>query len=46
MGGSPDGAVEPDRQHQETLDLGTEMVHGRAGAPPRQTWRVAVNEGS
>ncbi len=23
----------------------TEMVHGRARAPPRQTWRVAVNEG-
>jgi len=26
--------------------LPTEMVHGRARAPPRQTWRVAVNEGS
>jgi hypothetical protein len=25
--------------------LATEMVHGRARAPPRQTWRVAVNEG-
>ena len=23
----------------------TEMVHGRARAPPRQTWRVAVDEG-
>jgi hypothetical protein len=23
----------------------TKMVHGRARAPPRQTWRVAVNEG-
>jgi len=23
----------------------TEMVHDRARAPPRQTWRVAVNEG-
>jgi len=26
-------------------DPGTEMVHGRARAPPRQTWRVAVDEG-
>jgi len=24
----------------------TEMLHGRAREPPRQTWRVAVNEGS
>jgi len=23
----------------------TEMVHGRARAPPTQTWRVVVNEG-
>ena len=23
---------------------GTEMVHGRAKAPPRQIWRVALNE--
>ena len=26
-------------------DMETKMVHGRARAPPRQTWRVAVDEG-
>ena len=28
----------------QSQDVVTEMVHGRARAPPRQTWRVAVNE--
>jgi hypothetical protein len=25
--------------------LATKLVHGRARAPPRQTWREAVDEG-
>jgi len=37
----------PARRARRIRDAGrrsTEMVHGRARAPPRQTWRVAVNE--
>ena len=29
-------------EFSENLMSGTEMVHGRARAPPRQTWRVAL----
>jgi hypothetical protein len=32
-------------EHRAATLSTTEMVHGRAREPPRQTWRVAVEEG-
>jgi hypothetical protein len=32
-------------EHRAATNSTTEMVHGRARAPPRQTWRVSVDEG-
>jgi hypothetical protein len=32
-------------EHRAATISTTEMVHGRAREPPRQTWRVAVDEG-